>query len=285
MLLESFPACTAQDHKPAPAVPQPSLPTPPQFFFTAPEELARPPVGLEFKDLVHQVRCGEVWCGVCLGGGWGRGRVNSRLAAWHLKSSSRAGANLGCWPPLRWHRCLKQRGSLLPPPHLQVQDLFDAEAAARHEAACKKAVAAVMEQCDARVRDTVSLDGHVGCVFERSPYCHAVVRGHVCAVFAGEIAGGANALSNLGCTCAVQGGHRVCSCQAPSMCWSISACAPLLPHRPSSPDMSCLLRRCSLAGAQPGCGAPRRVCAGRAAACGGRRHLAGAGETEGRPRA
>lgn len=31
--------------------PRPTL----QFFFTAPEELARPPVGLEFKDLVHQV--------------------------------------------------------------------------------------------------------------------------------------------------------------------------------------------------------------------------------------
>jgi hypothetical protein len=92
------------------------------FFFTAPEELARPPVGLEFKDLVHQ-------------------------------------------------------------------DLFDAEAAARHEAACKRAMAGVMEQCDTRVREKVSLDGHVGCVFERSPYCHAVVRGHVCAVFAGEIAG------------------------------------------------------------------------------------------------
>lgn len=91
------------------------------FFFTAPEELARPPVGLEFKDLVHQ-------------------------------------------------------------------DMFDAEAAARHEAACKRAVAAVMEQCDPRARETVSIDGHVGCVFERSPYCHAVVRGHVCAVFAGEIA-------------------------------------------------------------------------------------------------
>lgn len=118
--------------------------------------------------------------------------------------------------------------------------MFDAEAAARHEAACKRAVAAVMEQCDPRARETVSIDGHVGCVFERqvlgqgldgcrrwggwggmlavgpavglaaltsalralphcrSPYCHAVVRGHVCAVFAGEIAGAAAGTSAAG---------------------------------------------------------------------------------------
>lgn len=110
-----------------------------------------------------------------------------------------------------------------------------------------------MEQCDPRARETVSIDGHVGCVFERqvlgqglggcrrwggwggwgdmlavgtavdpaaltrarcalphcrSPYCHAVVRGHVCAVFAGEIAGVAMAAS------AAPGLHAQCQPKA-----------------------------------------------------------------------
>lgn len=47
----------------------------------------------------------------------------------------------------------------------------------------------------------------------RSPYCHAVVRGHVCAVFAGEIAGGCAAVGRDRCrtvraTCAVWLGLR-----------------------------------------------------------------------------
>lgn len=70
------------------------------FFFTAPEALARPPVGLEFKDLPHA-------------------------------------------------------------------DPFDEAAAAAHEAACLAAMDAVWEGCEARHRERVTLDRHVGCVFER----------------------------------------------------------------------------------------------------------------------
>ncbi|PSC72327.1 stem-specific TSJT1-like [Micractinium conductrix] len=91
------------------------------FFFTAPEELARPPVGLEFKEVPHH-------------------------------------------------------------------DQFDATAAAAHAAACLRACDEVMGCCDAKRREQLSLDGHVGVVFERSPYCHGKVQDRVCAVFAGEIA-------------------------------------------------------------------------------------------------
>ncbi|EFN54932.1 hypothetical protein CHLNCDRAFT_134667 [Chlorella variabilis] len=91
------------------------------FFFTAPELLARPPVGLEFRELPHE-------------------------------------------------------------------DLFDAEGQEVRKAACKSAMEDVFASCDARHREQLTLDGAVGCVFERSPYCHAVIRKNVCAVFAGEIA-------------------------------------------------------------------------------------------------
>ena len=94
------------------------------------------------------------------------------------------------------------------------------------KAACKSAMEDVFASCDARHREQLTLDGAVGCVFERcashdaaatscclcitcraaavivqpvmtapapaacsSPYCHAVIRKNVCAVFAGEIAG------------------------------------------------------------------------------------------------
>ena len=70
------------------------------FFFTCPEELARPPVGLEFKDLPHS-------------------------------------------------------------------DVFDAEAQARLQGACQRALEEVFAGCDTRHRERLSLDGHVGCVFER----------------------------------------------------------------------------------------------------------------------
>lgn len=94
------------------------------FFFTAPEELARPPVGLEFSDL-----------------------------------------------------------------HTELQESEDERVGkARRAAACAAALDSVFASCDGRHRERLTIDDHVGCVFERSPYCHAVVRGHVCAVFAGEIA-------------------------------------------------------------------------------------------------
>ncbi|KAI3438282.1 hypothetical protein D9Q98_000717 [Chlorella vulgaris] len=121
-------------------VPRSTFPTPPisakphpkqaismrTFFFTAPEDLARPPTGLEFSEGVGK----EV-------------------------------------------------------PH---QDPFDTAAQAKREAACHQAMESVFSGCDKRCTEQLSLDGHVGCVFERSPYCHAVVRNAVCAVFAGEIA-------------------------------------------------------------------------------------------------
>lgn len=57
--------------------------------------------------------------------------------------------------------------SLLPP----CQDAFDEAAGAKHEAACVQAMEDVYGACDARFREKVSLDGHVGCVFERCVHC------------------------------------------------------------------------------------------------------------------
>lgn len=138
----------------------------PSACAAAPEELARPPVGLEFQDAPHTADMFDEVSGVL------KGRLlQVRFAAGDGLCSRRRASHTHVNAP-RSRACLRSQ-----------------EAKARHAAACEAACEGVFAQLDQRHRERVRLDGHVGAVFERSPFCHAVVQGPVCAVFAGEIAG------------------------------------------------------------------------------------------------
>lgn len=200
------------------------------FFFTAPEELARPPVGLEGHELPHP------------------------------------------------------------------GDPFDEAAAAAHEAACVCAMEEVFQGCDARHRERVTMDGHVGCVFERWVHGWWETVGSQ-----GRLVRPARPLPQQLLM------SRMSACLAAphtATRWCAALCAPSLParlpvscpavsrgfarwllraasHTPtrvptslrltaSPPPLVPVYLCCSLARPRPGPGAPRLVCAGRPATRGGR---------------
>lgn len=179
------------------------------FFFTAPEELARPPVGLEFKDLpTHQVRgegagtaryepteCTDelAECSLSLelvgpavsttcGPWWHCARpiFNASVQHWsthtlplpififvrYCPERCFIPAPLG---PSRPVHPLVPPPAAPPPPSCPQAGLDEApEARQRRASACQSAMDSVFAGCDSRCREQLTLDEHVGCVFERS---------------------------------------------------------------------------------------------------------------------
>ena len=189
------------------------------FFFTAPEALARPPVGLEFKDLPH-THGGDPFDEV---------RLRSRWQA------LRAGRCRRAWPAAR---LLTSSDSCRMRPALPPFTVGQ-EAAAAHEAACVRAMDCVWEGCEPRHRERVTLDRHVGCVFER----YARLAGGLGGVL-GWGSGDLGVSSGVGCTrsrpLCLQPGPSTLTCPGPALPpaarptatpWSAATCAPCLRAR------------------------------------------------------